>query len=114
MLQAYIIFKNVLKLNFCYAIVQETKKEIKGGKNLKSGIKTLAIWLILGFIFIGLLSAVFNNSDTKMSYSELLSRINTGDIKEIELSSDGKEAYVTTKNSNAEKQVIYAQNIKNN
>ncbi len=73
---------------------------------MKSGIKTLAIWLILGFIFIGLLSAVFNNSDTKMSYSELLSRINTGDIKEIELSSDGKEAYVTTKNSNAEKQVI--------
>ena len=73
---------------------------------MKSGIKTLAIWLILGFIFIGLLSAVFNNSDTKMSYSELLSRVNTGDIKEIELSSDGKEAYVTTKNSNAEKQVI--------
>ena len=73
---------------------------------MKSGIKTLAIWLILGFIFIGLLSAVFNNSDTKMSYSELLSRINTGDINEIELSSDGKEAYVTTKNSNVEKQVI--------
>ena len=79
---------------------------------MKSGIKTLAIWLILGFIFIGLLSAVFNNSDTKMSYSELLSRINTGDIKEIDLTYV-KQALIGIENNKEAIDAIITENLHN-
>jgi len=66
---------------------------------LKNGIKTLAIWLVLGIIFIGLLNAIFNNPETKMSYSELISKISSGEVTEIEISSDKQMAYATLKGS---------------
>jgi len=66
---------------------------------LKNGIKTLAIWLVLGIIFIGLLNAIFNNPETKMSYSDLISKISAGEVSEIEISSDKQMAYVTLKGS---------------
>ena len=66
---------------------------------MKNGIKTLAIWLVLGIIFIGLLNAIFNNPETKMSYSELISKISSGEVTEIEISSDKQMAYATLKGS---------------
>ena len=45
------------------------KEELK----LKNGIKTLAMWLIIGVIFVVLVSAVLDNSESKMTYSELIS-----------------------------------------
>ena len=54
--------------------------------NLKNGIKTLAVWIIGAMIFIVLLNAVYNNSDYKMSYSELLSKVSTGEVTTIEIS----------------------------
>ncbi len=60
---------------------------------MKSGIKTLATWLILGIIFIVLLNAAFNNPDTKMNYSELINKIETGEISEVKISSDRTTAY---------------------
>ena len=66
---------------------------------MKNGIKTLAIWLVLGIIFIGLLNAIFNNPETKMSYSDLISKISAGEVTEIEISSDKQMAYVTLKGS---------------
>jgi cell division protease FtsH len=66
---------------------------------LKNGIKTLALWLVLGIIFIFLLNTVINNPNTKMSYSELISKIASGEVTEIEISSDKTTAYVTLKNA---------------
>ena len=72
---------------------------------MKNGLKTLAMWLIIGIIFIVVVSAVMENSETKMEYSELLVAINNGTVEKIELNADGDSAYVTLKNSNVEKEV---------
>ena len=66
---------------------------------MKNGIKTLATWLVLGLIFMTLLSAVVNNSDYKMSYSELLNKISTGEVSEVVISSDSKTARVMLKSA---------------
>ena len=64
---------------------------------MKNGIKTLAVWIIGAMIFIVLLNSVYNNSDYKMSYSELLSKVSTAEVSSIEIASDSKTAYVTLK-----------------
>ena len=51
-----------------------SKEEIK----LKSGIKTLAMWLIILLIFIVVVTSIVNNKDNELAYSELVSRIETG------------------------------------
>ena len=72
---------------------------------MKNGLKTLAMWLILGIIFIVVVSAVMENSETKMDYSELLVAINNGTVETVELTSEGNTAYVTLKNLKQEKEV---------
>ena len=72
---------------------------------MKSGIKTLAMWLIVGIIFIVLLTAVLDNSNNELSYSDLISKIAEGKVTEVEISSDGTSAEVTLKNENFPKQV---------
>ena len=72
---------------------------------MKSGLKTLAMWLIIGIIFIVVVSAVMENSETRMDYSELLVAISNGTVETVELTSEGNTAYVTLKNSNIEKEV---------
>ena len=64
---------------------------------MKNGIKTLATWLVLGIIFVVLLNAAFNNPETKMNYTELINKIETGEVSEVEISSDKTVAYVTLK-----------------
>ena len=34
---------------------------------MKNGLKTLAMWLIIGIIFIIVVSAIMENSETKMN-----------------------------------------------
>ena len=72
---------------------------------MKSGIKTLAMWLIIGIIFIVLLTSVLDNSNNELSYSELVSEIEAGNVTEIEISSDGTTADVRLKDENFIKQV---------
>ena len=72
---------------------------------MKNGIKTFATWLILGIIFFVLISAAFNNPDTKMNYSELISRIKAGEVSTITISADKTMAEVTLK-SNADTKLI--------
>ena len=72
---------------------------------MKNGLKTLAMWLILGIIFIVIVSAIMENSETKMNYSELLIAVGNGTVEEIELNAKGNKAYVTLKNSSVEKEV---------
>ncbi len=64
---------------------------------MKNGIKTLATWLILAIVFFALISALFNNTYKKMNYSELMAKINSGEVSKIEISSDKTKAYVTLK-----------------
>ena len=68
-------------------------------------LKTIIMWLIVGIICVILISAIMENSETKMSYDELVIAINNGKVEKIELQSDGKKAYVSLKNNNIEKEV---------
>ena len=83
---------------------------------MKNGIKTLATWLILAIIFIVILNSAVNNTETKMSYSELINNISNGQVTKIRLDSSDNKAYVTMKGAdtgnntntvrNAEKEVV--------
>ena len=72
---------------------------------MKSGLKTLGMWLIIGVIFIVLLTTIMDNSNSKMNYSELVTKIEAGEVKEIEITSDDTKAYVTLKGETNKKEV---------
>ena len=72
---------------------------------MKNGIKTLAIWLIIGIIFIGVVSGLWQNQQSKMTYSDLVSSIETGEVEKIEMSSSGKTAIVQLRGEKISKEV---------
>ena len=72
---------------------------------MKKGIKTLAMWLIIGIIVIVLLSSIMENSSSKMTYSELVTSIENKEVENIKISADGNTATVKLKNSKTEKEV---------
>ena len=72
---------------------------------MKSSIKTLAMWLIILVIFVVVISSIMDNKNNQLAYSELVSKIEAGEVKEIEISSDGVKAEVTLKNENVPKEV---------
>ena len=72
---------------------------------MKKGIKTLAMWLIIGVIVIVLLSSIMENSSSKMTYSELVTSIANKEVESIEISSSGNSATVKMKNVKTEKEV---------
>ena len=80
-------------------------KKQRGGIDLKNGIKTLAMWLIIGVIFIVVLSSIVENSNSKLKYSELISDINAGKVEAIQIEADGKTATVTLKDDKVKKEV---------
>ena len=53
---------------------------------MKSGIKTLAMWLIIGIIFVVLLTSIVDSDNNKLAYSELIESIEAGEVSEIEIS----------------------------
>ena len=72
---------------------------------MKSNLKTIGMWLIIGIICIILISAIMERAETKMSYDELIVAINNEKVEKIELEADGNKAYVKLKNNNVEKEV---------
>ena len=72
---------------------------------MKSSLKTLAVWLIIGIIFIVLVTSILGNSDNKLSYSELLTKVEAGEVKELKINSSGTSADVKLKNENIVKEV---------
>ena len=72
---------------------------------MKNGLKTLAMWLVIGIIFMVIIVSIIDNSDTKMSYSDLLMKIETGEVTEMEIAADGKKALVTVEGENSQKEV---------
>ena len=63
------------------------------------------MWLIIGVIFVVLVSAVLDNSESKMTYSELISAMEAGNVTSIEINSDGNKAFVELKGQTIEKEV---------
>ena len=72
---------------------------------MKNSIKTLAIWLIIGIIFIVLISSILENGDRKLSYSELVTKIEANEVENVEIDSSGQSAIIKLKNDNVEKEV---------
>lgn len=66
-------------------------------KDLKSGFKTLATWLIIGLIIICALSGLLGMSDNKITYSELVTKISAGDITKVVIGADGVSVTAYTK-----------------
>ncbi len=71
---------------------------------MKNGIKSLAIWLIIGIILIVVISSIMENSNSKMTYSELIENIEENNVSNIEVSSDGDSATIYL-NDNTQKKV---------
>ena len=72
---------------------------------MKSGIKSLATWLIIGIILIVVISSIVDNTNSKMTYSELIENIEEKNVESIEVNSDGTSAYIKLKSEKGSKQV---------
>ena len=72
---------------------------------MKNSIKTLAIWGIIGLIFVVLISAILENGDRKLSYSELVTKIEKNEVESININSSGESAEVKLKDDNLSKEV---------
>ena len=55
---------------------------------MKKSLKTLAMWLIIGVIFVILISSIMDNKENKLTYSELMVAIKNDTVKSIELEID--------------------------
>jgi len=78
---------------------------------LKNSIKTLATWLIIAVIFVVLFSTIWNGANTKMSYSDLLINIKSGNVESIEISASKTSAKVLYKDSNTNNKLTKTVNI---
>ena len=78
---------------------------------MKNGLKTLAMWSILIIIFVVILTSILDNSESQLAYSELVSKIETGEVKEIEIQADGHKAYITLKGNTANKKEVNIPNM---
>ena len=72
---------------------------------MKNGIKSLAVWLIFLIIFIVLISSIMDNSSNKLAYSELLTDMENGSVKSIEIQSGGEKALVELQGDSIPKEV---------
>ena len=72
---------------------------------MKSGIKKVAMWLVLLIIFIMIISAISGNMYKKMTYSDLLKNIKEEKVETIQIEEDNKTASVKIKDDDIEKTV---------
>jgi cell division protease FtsH len=72
---------------------------------LKKTIKTLAIWGIIGVIFVVLISSILENTDRKLSYSDLVKKIEANEVESVEINSSGESANVKIKDEAFQKEV---------
>ena len=72
---------------------------------MKNSFKTLVVWLIVGVILVFLVPTLLNNTSNKLTYSELIEKIQDGSVDEIEIEYGAEEANVKLKNEKQEKKV---------
>ena len=70
-----------------------------------NSFKNLIIWLIIGIILIFVVPSIINSTNNTLTYSELIDRIEKGEVTDIEISYDGESASVKLKNDNSIKKV---------
>ena len=85
-------------------VITDYTKRAKTDNSLK-GIKTLAMWLIIGVIAIVLITSIMENRSSQITYSELITSIENGEVEKIKISSTGSQATVKMKDSKLEKEV---------
>jgi len=72
---------------------------------LKNSIKTLAVWLIVGIVLLFVVPALLDTSNKKLTYSELVAKIEVGEVTDVEIEYGGKSAKVKLKNDSNVKTV---------
>ncbi len=72
---------------------------------MKNGIKSLAVWLIIGVILAVGISAIYDNNDKKFSYTELVGKVNNGQVTSIVISASGESAEVKFNDGTNDKKV---------
>ena len=72
---------------------------------MRNSIKTLAAWLVIGIILLFIIPAILNGTNNELTYSELLAKIETGDVTDIEIAYGGESARVKIKNDSNIKNV---------
>ncbi len=72
---------------------------------MKNGIKTLAIWLVIGIIMIFVVPVVLENTNKKLTYSELVEKIENSEVTDVEIEYGGESAKVKLKNDSNIKKV---------
>ena len=72
---------------------------------MKNSIKTLAVWLIIGIILLFVIPALLNGANSELTYSELLTKIEKGEVTDIEIAYGGDSAKVKLKNDSNIKNV---------
>ena len=72
---------------------------------MKNSIKTLAAWLVIGIILLFIIPAILNGTNNELTYSELLSKIEAGEVTDIEIAYGGESARVKLKNDSNIKNV---------
>jgi cell division protease FtsH len=62
---------------------------------MKSGIKRMAGFIIIFIVLAVVVASMMENEEKKLQYSELINKIQSSKVTDIELSYNGKTAYVT-------------------
>ena len=99
------IIENLILICYISSGERLKQEENKEDNKVKNGIKTFSMWLIIGIIIIVLLTAILDNSDKKMTYSDLITNIESGAVTSIIIESDGSKAYVELKGQTISKEV---------
>ncbi len=72
---------------------------------MKNGIKSLAVWLIIGVILAVGINAIYDNNDRKFSYTQLMEKVQNKQVQSIMISSGGESADITFKDGTSDKKV---------
>ena len=118
--KTYVLVYNKIKLVKTYKIKSfyNTKSSVRNENNLnkifnyqkeetalRNSIKTLAAWLVIGIILLFIIPAILNGTNNELTYSELLSKIEAGEVTDIEIAYGGDSARVKLKNDSNIKNV---------
>ena len=72
---------------------------------IKKNTIIIGIPIVIIIVIIGLVIKTNNNINETMTYSELIEKIENASVDKIELSKNGKEAYIILKDSTTEVKV---------
>ena len=72
---------------------------------MKNRIQRLGGFLIVGLILVALATAIANREDKKLTYSELISKVESSEVTAIQIEANGKTAYITLKGETLQREV---------